>query len=351
MLALASNDVYDNLMAEYKLTRRDKRMIGMAEKLQARNPENLSSDLIDNINKMSITKRDARRTLCSSRHISTSTFVIPVSEGAVTGYYFSNPRVTELMGQTPLIVFCHGGGWVYGNMDFYSIFLRHLAEVTESSILLVDYRLAPKYRFPTAVEDCYDALLWAAEGAKYWKTDPDRIFIGGDSAGGALAAVTAMLARDRKGPQIAGEILLYPITDCRLRTNSMTEFRDSPMLNENMLSFYVKNYAREPKDILSPMFSPLLAQDLSRLPPALIISAELDPLADDGRLYADALNAAGSKANALVPEGSFHGFMPYKDGRGRLEAECAIQQFIAGRSVENVQLCTKKELKKTMKSI
>ena len=147
-----------------------------------------------------------------------------------------------------------------------------------------------------------------------------------------------MLLRDRKGPQLAGQILLYPITDCRLRTQSMTEYKDSPMLDENMLSFYVKNYAREPKDILSPMFSPLLATDLSRLPPALIITAELDPLSDDGRLYAEALNAAGSKANALMAKGAYHGFMPYRHAIGRKETENAIKQFISGRSVESIQL-------------
>ena len=272
--------------------------------------------------------------------------VIPVTEGAVTGYYFSDPKLSELTGVMPLMIFCHGGGWVFGNMDFYSIFLSHLAEVTESAILLIDYRLAPKYKFPTAVEDCYDAVLWAAEGAKYWKIDTDRIFIAGDSAGGNLAAVTAMLLRDRKGPQLAGQILLYPITDCRLRTQSMTEYKDSPMLDENMLSFYVKNYAREPKDILSPMFSPLLSPDLSRLPPALIISAEIDPLADDGILYGKALAEADTKSNVLIAKGAFHGFMPYKDAMGRREGECAIRQFTAGRPVENVQFCTEQELRK-----
>ena len=325
-------------MPEYKLTGRARRIIGISSRYQARNPEALTDDLIDDINNMTITAREARKVLCPSRNVITHTFVIPVTDGAITGYYFFNPRFSELAGVVPLIIFCHGGGWVFGNMDFYSIFLRHLAEATGSSILLIDYRLAPKHKFPTAVEDCYDALLWACEGAKYWKADPDRIFIAGDSAGGALATVTSMLVRDRKGPQLAGQILLYPITDCRLRTQSMTEYKDSPMLNENMLSFYVKNYAREPKDILSPMFSPLLSPDLSRLPPALIVSAEIDPLSDDGVLYGKALNEAGTKASCLIAKGALHGFMPYRHAVGRKETENAIKQFLAGRSVESIQL-------------
>ena len=333
-------------MSDYRLSRATRKIISFASRIQPRDPDSLSDDLINNINTMKISPKEKKKLLCPSRDISTSTFIIPVTDGAVTGYYFSNPKLSELTGLVPLTIFCHGGGWVFGNMDFYTVFLRHLAEVTESSILLIDYRLAPSHRFPTPVEDCYDALLWAAEGAKYWKADPDRIFIAGDSAGGNLAAATAILARDRKGPQLAGQILFYPITDCRLRTESMLKHKDSPMLNEKMLSFYVKNYAREPKDILSPLFSPALSTDLSRLPPALIISSELDPLSDDGKLYADALNASGTKANALTVKGAYHGFMPYRHAIGRIQGETAMRQFISGRPVENVGLSQEHERKK-----
>lgn len=333
-------------MASYKLSRRDKKFVEGLSKYFALNPEDSTSEKINEENNALVEKRLAKKYLLkSSGDISVQTFVIPVSSGAVTGYLFVNRNVSETSGLLPLMVYFHGGGWVYGNMDFYSIYLKYLAEKTESNILLIDYHLAPKYKFPIAVEDCYDAFVWATEGAKYWKIDPDRIYLAGDGCGANLASVVSMLARDRKGPEVAGQILLYPIVDCRLRTQSMMDYKDSPTLNEKMLSYYVKCYAREPKDILSPMFSPLLSQDLSRLPETLIIAAEFDPLNDDARLFGDALKEAGTKVNVLVAKDSFNGFMPFKHARGRVESESAIWQFVNGRAVEHVKLVDRKHLK------
>lgn len=333
-------------MASYKLTRRDRKFILGLSKYFALNPEDYTPEKINEENNKPVDKKLAKRYLLkSSGNISTQTFVIPVSSGAVTGYLFVNRDVSDTSGLAPLMVYFHGGGWIHGNMDFYSIYLRYLSQVTESNILLIDYHLAPKFKFPTAIEDCYDALLWAIDGAKYWKIDPDRIFIAGDGAGANLAAVASILLRDRKGPAVAGQILIYPIVDCRLRTQSMMEYKDSPTLNEKMLNFYVKCYAREPKDILSPMFSPLLSTDLSRLPEALIIAAEQDPLSDDAKLYEEALKEAGTKAAIFVAKNAFNGFMPFRHAEGRVEAESAIWQFVSGRPADHIKFVSRKELK------
>lgn len=333
-------------MAEYKLDRKDRAFIKGLREFFSMNPEGLSPTEINEINNTPVKSKLARRYLSKSKSkITVTTYVIPVNEGAVTAYYFVNPKISEMTGSIPLMVFFHGGGWVYGNMDFYSLFLSHLADVTESAILLIDYRLAPRFKFPTAVEDCYDAYIWAYEGAKYWKVDQDRVFIAGDGIGGTMAAVVSMMLRDRKGPQPAGQILIYPLTDCRLRTQSMVEHKDSPTLNDKMLSYYVKSFEREPKDILSPVFSPLLSHDFTRLPPALIIAAENDPLKDDAELYKEALVEGDTEATVFIAPGAFNGFMPFKDAKGREEAEGAIWQFLSGRKASNVQFYPKKILK------
>ncbi len=282
----------------------------------------------------------------SAKDITTKTFIIPVTDGMISGYLFEKQGSRGISDLTPLIIFYHGGGWVWGgNMDLYNFLCAHLADITGgAAVLSVDYRLAPKYKFPTAVEDCYDTLVWAAAGCRYWKTDPDRIFLIGDSAGGNLAAVVSRLARDRKGPSIAGQVLLYPVTDGRMRTNSYEKHKDAPSLTDKQMAFFINSYQREPKDILNPNFSPpLLAKDHSRLPETLIIGAEYDPLHDDGMLYADALASADTPVKYLEVKKTIHGFINYPKATGTEETESAIIQFISGRPVDQVALISRKE--------
>ena len=315
-------------------------------------PESMSSDEIRDLNSRALPKRIKNKFLKTTWHeMSSTTFIIPVSDGGtVTAYFLINQKQKEEKGVMPLTIFCHGGGWLHGNMDFYSTWLKYFSYTMGTAVLLIDYRLAPTYKFPTAVEDCYDAILWAIEGAKYWKIDPDKIYLAGDGFGATLAATATILLRDRKGPTLSGQILLYPMTDCRLRTESMENFKETPVLSQKALSWFIKNYSRELKDSLSPMMSPSLAPDLSRLPDALIIGAEIDPLRDDAILYGQALSSAGTKAKVLIAENAMHGFLPFKNANGREDAESAIWQFMAGRKVENIEFLSKKEYKTFRKS-
>lgn len=342
---------YDELMTEYDLPRRMKRLLKLAQRVSAWDPDELTPDRIAELNGKAHPSSLLIRRLFGkpARNITTKTFVIPVNDGKVTGYLFEKEDSRGISDLLPLIIYYHGGGWIWGNMDRYNIICAHLADITGATVLSVDYRLAPQHRFPTAVEDCYNTLLWAAAGCRYWKNDPDRIFLVGDSAGGNLAAVVSRLARDRKGPAIGGQVLIYPITDGRMRTASYAEYKDSPTLTDRQMAFYIHNYQREPKDTLDPNFSPLLAKDHSRLPPTLIIGAEYDPLRDDGVLYADALASADTPVKYLEVKKGLHGFFSYPKATGTDEAQSAITQFIRGKPVEQVALIGKKEWLKAEK--
>ncbi|MBG0767317.1 MAG: alpha/beta hydrolase [Spirochaetaceae bacterium] len=338
-------------MAEYDLSPKMKRMVALINKITITDPEGLTPKRIEELNDISIPNNLVIRKLLgkSAKNITTKTFIIPVTDGMISGYLFEKQGSRGISDLTPLIIFYHGGGWVWGNMDLYNFLCAHLADITGAAVLSVDYRLAPKYKFPTAVEDCYDTLVWAAAGCRYWKTDPDRIFLIGDSAGGNLAAVVSRLARDRKGPSIAGQVLLYPVTDGRMRTNSYEKHKDAPSLTDKQMAFFINNYQREPKDILNPNFSPLLAKDHSRLPETLIIGAEYDPLHDDGMLYADALASADTPVKYLEVKKTIHGFINYPKATGTEETESAIIQFISGRPVAQVALISRKEWAKAQK--
>ena len=336
---------------KYPLTRRLEKIIEAVKFFAPSNVDELTAEVINTINKRTLPNKRAFRRLFykSVKNITCTTYIIPVTDGVVTGYLFNSSDSLAITSLKPLLIFFHGGGWIFGNIELYSLYCNHLAHITNSSVLLVDYRLAPTYKFPTAVEDCFDAYLWALQGIKYWKADPDRIFLVGDSVGGSLAAGVSLLCRDRKKQLPNGQILIYPVTDGRLRTESFSLYSDSPTLSAKQMQFYIRNYQREPKDILSPLFSPLLAPDLSRQPETLIIGAEYDPLKDDGRLYAEALNDAGSKASYLEIKGAYHALIHYPKAPGADEINCILRQFTSGRPADKVQAMTEAELKRDAK--
>ena len=289
-------------------------------------------------NSADLTKKRAFKWLYRPvRHgIESESFIIPVNrDEAISGYLFRNKKIKSEI-QNSLIVYFHDGGWTLGNMDMTSAVCSNICNVTGASVLAVDYRLAPTFRFPVPVEDCYSSYIWANTGARYWKADPTKIYLMGSCAGGNLAAAVCRLARDRKAPMPAGLILIDPITDCRLRTASIEEHKDNPFLSAKDLTFFISNYMREPKDILDPLFSPLLAVDNSRLPETLIIAAELDPLHDDAKLFSEALTSADTPSKFIECKGYLHGMLNFPaapDWKGMMGI---VTDFVNGRSVSTL---------------
>ena len=209
-----------------------------------------------------------------------------------------------------LIVFFHGGGWVYGNFDTHDRLCRRVARDTSAIVLAVDYRLAPFSKYPTALLDCYDALLWARENIASF-VDSEKIIVMGDSAGGNLAAAVCLMARDEGHQFIHQQVLLYPVVSGKLDLPSTEKNADAPVLTTPRMQYFVNCYARDEADILQPYFSPLLAKDLNNLPPALIITCEYDPLHDQAVKYAQRLQEAGIEVKLLDYSQTIHGFISF----------------------------------------
>ncbi|MFF9424781.1 alpha/beta hydrolase [Streptomyces sp. NPDC014746] len=204
----------------------------------------------------------------------------------------------------PVIVFCHGGGFVLCDLDSHDAFCRSLALATEATVVSVDYRRAPEHPFPAAPEDAYTALLWTAV------TFPGRrLAVAGDSAGANLATVLTLLSRDRGGPEIVCQALYYPMLDPTRSRPSHRENAQGYFLTADHLRWYWDGYLSSPVDRTSPYAAPLAGGDLSGLPPAQLVTAGFDPLRDDGLAYAEALAAAGVPVEARHHAGMFHGFL------------------------------------------
>jgi acetyl esterase len=213
----------------------------------------------------------------------------------------------EAQGALPTIVFFHGGGFVIGDLDTHDNQCRMLCREAEAVVISVDYRLAPEAPFPAGVEDCLAATRWAAEHVAELGGDGDRIAVAGDSAGGNLAAVVAQLARDSGGPALAAQLLLYPGTDFVGGYPSETENAEGYFLTREDMEWFEGHYTRD-ADHRDPRLSPIHAGDLSGLPPAVLVTAEFDPLRDQGEAYGRALEAAGVPVVLRRYDGLIHGF-------------------------------------------
>ncbi len=214
----------------------------------------------------------------------------------------------EGKGPLPILVFLHGGGWVIGDIESYDIVCRGLANGAGCIVVSVDYRLAPEHKFPAGPEDCYAATKWVASNAASIGGDPARIAVGGDSAGGNLSAVVAQMARDRGGPALAYQLLIYPVTDYRLDTESYRANAEGYLLTKAGMEWFWNLYLGEPGNGAKPYASPLRAANFENLPPALVITAEYDPLHDEGAAYASKLKEAGVKVKHSDYKGTIHGF-------------------------------------------
>ncbi|MFN7932106.1 MAG: alpha/beta hydrolase [Bryobacteraceae bacterium] len=207
------------------------------------------------------------------------------------------------------MVFFHGGGWVVCGLDTHDVICRAIANRAGATVVSVDYRLAPEHKFPAAVEDAYAATCWVAANAADLGIDPLRITVGGDSAGGNLATVVSMLARNQQGPSIACQALVYPVTDLgSLNTPSYEEFAEGCNLTKAMMVWFRNHYLASDADGLDPHASPLREPNLQGLPPALILTAECDPLRDEAEAYAARLEAAGVEVLLHRYAGMIHPF-------------------------------------------
>lgn len=213
-------------------------------------------------------------------------------------------------GETPAIVmYFHGGGWVLGGLETHDGTCRDLAKASGAAVLSVNYRLAPEARYPAAADDCYDACLWAEAHAQALGIDASRMAVAGDSAGGNLAAAVALMARDRGGPALRHQLLIYPVTDSDFETASYgANGGGEYFLSTGAMKWFWSHYLGETNPVDATLARVLHSKDLSGLPAATVITAQYDPLKDEGDAYANRLSDAGIATDHMVADGMIHGF-------------------------------------------
>ena len=211
-------------------------------------------------------------------------------------------------GPFPILAWYHGGGWVIGDLDMADGTARNLCVGAQCVVVSVDYRLAPETKFPGPAEDCWAATKWMVDNASSINGDPTRLAVGGDSAGGNLAAAMCLMAADLGGPEIALQLLVYPVTDVNFNTVSYSENGEGYSLSKVGMQWFWDHYINGDEDAVNPYAAPLQAKSLAGQPPALVITAEYDPLRDEGEAYAKRLREASVETTATRYDGMIHGF-------------------------------------------
>ncbi|WP_315797576.1 MULTISPECIES: alpha/beta hydrolase [unclassified Bradyrhizobium] len=236
--------------------------------------------------------------------------VLPMRDGTEIAARLYAQRPLDVADPMPVLLYMHGGGFVVGSLDSHQPLCRGLADDSGAAVLSIGYRLAPEHRFPTAFEDCVDALAWIGREGPALGLDPRRVAVGGDSAGGTLAAALAIAARDDRAlPQPALQVLAYPGLSPQQISDSYEKYGSGYLLERETVDWFFDHYLPQDADRHDWRFAPLAASDLTRVAPALIVLAEFDPLADEGRAYAEGLRAAGVAVDLKVYPGMIHEFL------------------------------------------
>jgi acetyl esterase len=233
---------------------------------------------------------------------------IPAPHRSIPARVYTPLKLREADGLAPCLVFFHGGGFVIGNLDSHDVVCRKLADEGQLIVIAVDYRLAPEHKFPAGVEDVVTATKWVADNARQLGIDASRLSVGGDSAGGNLAAVVAISARDGNGPAIAGQVLIYPGTDFAMTHPSHREPETSILLTHSVIRWFRDHYLNGAADVDDWRASPARVKSLTGLPPAYVLTVGADPLRDEGDEYAKRLKEAGVPVTYRTFPGQFHGF-------------------------------------------
>ena len=242
-----------------------------------------------------------------------------LSAGAVPLRLFRPPASAQAL---PVLLYLHGGGWTIGDLDTHDVLCRQLASEAGCAVVSVDYRMGPEHRFPAAVDDCVEAFDWVRAHAGELQLDASRTAVGGDSAGGNLAAALCLVQREAGQPLPGFQLLIYPATDMRAVAPSHTTNGQGYMLTSDSITWYRGNYIATPAEWSDWRASPLLAASHAGLPPALVLTAGFDPLRDEGLQYANALSAAGVPTQYVCFERQIHGFVTM--GRVIAEAHTAV---------------------------